>query len=207
MDNSAAILFGAKSLMPGGLGRTVLRVTGDNSQQYLRLLDTPLPAEIGPTARDGTRPAAELDAELERLSFAAGFSPQRRQLVRALVLLWHDHLNESHSIAQGIENADGSYVHAIMHRREPDYWNAKYWFRRVGKHPAFGKVAQRVEELLEERGAGELRRKLLPRGGWDAFAFVDACENGEGGCELLREVQKIEFIALLEHFLDDDTTP
>src|SRR5262245_3674168 len=40
--------------------------------------------------------------------------------------LWlaHDFLDESHAISQEIETPDGSYWHAIMHRREPDYWNS-----------------------------------------------------------------------------------
>jgi len=130
-----------------------------------------------------------------------------QQLVRALILLWHDHLEASHTISQGIENPDGSLVHAIMHRREPDYWNSKYWWRRVGKHPCFPKLARRVGDFLKSSGANGLAEKLIPRGEWDPFAFVDACEAAAGlpasnkQVELLREVQRIESEVALEHFL------
>src|SRR5262245_25063275 len=44
-----------------------------------------------------------------------------------LWLLAND-LNASHRISQELETPEGSYWHAVMHRREGDYGNAKYWF-------------------------------------------------------------------------------
>ena len=46
--------------------------------------------------------------------------------------LWllHDFLDESHKISQDVGSTTGSYWHAIMHRREPDSGNSKYWFQK-----------------------------------------------------------------------------
>jgi hypothetical protein len=158
------------------------------------LLNAPEPA-LGPERR----PTAKSVPEIERL-LADNASP----LARATMLLWHDHLDEAHHIAQDTENADGSYVHAIMHRREPDYGNAKYWFRRVGQHPCFKALAGEAERILA--GEKAILNRLVAGGQWDAFAFVDACEQAakakltrEQG-ELLRQVQAAELRLLFERF-------
>src|ERR1700719_4147373 len=91
--------------------------------------------ELGPGPRQGVLPHAQLDPPLNKLLAQADLSSTSRDLIRALVLLWHDRLDAAHAIAQAIEDADGSFLHGIVHRREPDYGNARYWFRRVGAHP------------------------------------------------------------------------
>jgi hypothetical protein len=50
--------------------------------------------------------------------------------------LYIDQLDRSHRISQNLGDQTGSYWHAIMHRREGDFGNSKYWFRRTGDHPA-----------------------------------------------------------------------
>jgi hypothetical protein len=50
--------------------------------------------------------------------------------------LWHDargDWDEAHRIAQDIHDADGSWVHAYLHRKEGDLSNASYWYRRAGR--------------------------------------------------------------------------
>ena len=52
--------------------------------------------------------------------------------VKSGLYLWNDCLKESHRISQKIESETGSFWHAIMHRREPDFSNSKYWWGKVG---------------------------------------------------------------------------
>src|SRR6188508_1192336 len=106
------------------------------------LLETAQLPELGPGPRAGVRGGRELrEAVAEALN---GTNGERAELITALVLLWHDHLDAAHTIAQDLANSDGAFVHGIMHRREPDYSNAAYWFRRVGDHPAFPALADQV---------------------------------------------------------------
>ena len=171
------------------------------------LLATPEPPALDGTPRDGTLPAADLNARLDAPLGAAALLAENAALVRALLLLWHDHLDAAHTLAQGVENADGSFVHAIMHRREPDAWNSKYWWRRVGAHPVFPELARQAKALLEARGEDRLLAELAPGGRWDPAAFVDACEaarergGAEGHVRLLREVQRLETEVLMAHLL------
>ncbi len=59
-----------------------------------------------------------------------------RPALQSAIWLYVDELDRSHTISQGILDATGSYWHGIMHRREGDFSNAHYWFRKVGDHPA-----------------------------------------------------------------------
>jgi len=119
-----------------------------------------------------------------------------------------DDLEASHTIAQSIEgHPDGDYWHAIMHRREPDYANSKYWFRHVGRHPVFAQLAPRAAQILQEAPA-EVRsrwgKRLKVDARWDPLAFVDMCEAaaGDENSDLgmaARRIQWGEMLLLLRH--------
>jgi hypothetical protein len=181
-------------------------MAGTILQDLQKLLATTEPPELGPGPRPGILAEAVLEPKLDELFDRGEVAGAKQPLVRALVLLWHDHLESAHVISQSIASADGSLIHAIMHRREPDYGNAKYWFHRVGAHPAFPEIAARVGPLLESKTNRALAGKLIPQGRWDPFAFVDACEQAAGRASgsdhqaLLREIQVIESQVLLVRF-------
>jgi hypothetical protein len=51
-----------------------------------------------------------------------------------LTALWHDARGEwddAHRLAQDVDDQDGAWVHAYLHRKEGDLGNAGYWYRRA----------------------------------------------------------------------------
>jgi hypothetical protein len=59
--------------------------------------------------------------------------PEAAPLIAAL---WWDakgNWSRAHDIAQDIDVPEGAWVHAYLHRKEGDSWNAGYWYRRAGK--------------------------------------------------------------------------
>lgn len=102
---------------------------------------------------------------------------QRRDLAAVcLALLWlrFDFLDEAHKIVQEIETPAGSFGHAIVHRREGDYANSKYWLRQASEQAIFPALAQFCGEVSSPEFASPASR-LVTGGGWNAPAFVDLC--------------------------------
>jgi hypothetical protein len=170
------------------------------------MLVTPEAPELGPGPRAGVQSVARVNEMVDSFLQNARLGPDTGELVRALILLWHDHLDEAHQIAQGVGTANGSLVHGIMHRREPDYGNAKYWLHRAGRHPCLIEIGRHAVDLLGAKGEDALRKELTPHNLWDAAEFVDACEDAARNPgrnqrnQLLRDLQRIETETLLEYF-------
>src|SRR5579884_3956805 len=95
------------------------------------------------------QPHREARGKLEAVpsAFPPGAERDLAASCRAGLWLAFGFLDESHKISQDLHTAEGSYWHALMHRREPDFWNSKYWFRQVGAHPVFADLAKAAAEL------------------------------------------------------------
>ena len=138
------------------------------------------------------------------------------ECVKSGLLLWNDALDSSHKIVQNIGTKTGNYWHAIMHRREPDYSNAKYWFDRVGSHPIFPTLRKRVLDSLK---AGSCQSNQLANfaeasketDSWNARQFVDWCQAAEqnphaDAIEFLQRTQVEEIKLLLDYSLRNALT-
>ncbi len=114
--------------------------------------------------------------------------------------LYHDFLDESHEISQSLSGSTGSYWHGIMHRREPDAANAKYWFRQVGRHEIFPRLLTAAREIVPD-DSQELA-DVVRADAWDPFLFIDRCEAARGVESTLaascRQVQLLEWQLLFD---------
>jgi hypothetical protein len=179
-------------------------LNGATKEEIQKLFETLQPPDLGPGPRPGIKSESELKKCLDEAIGNSSAQADQWELITALVLLWHDQLDRAHELAQEVANPTGSFVHGIMHRREPDYGNAAYWFRRVGRHPAFPEIANRASKALDARGEAELGQKLISGGEWDPFAFITACESAARTSsptrqkEVLRELQAIESVSLFD---------
>jgi hypothetical protein len=141
------------------------------------------PLDQFPTNRLGpTTSHQPMRATLAAFDFDQAFG--RHRIIDAdaaqccLSALWlrYDFLDESHEVSQQIETPSGSYWHGIMHRREPDYGNAKYWFRRVGRHPVFDALLASARHEATNSSLPALKA-LVEQSAWDPCRFVDLCQQ------------------------------
>lgn len=88
---------------------------------------------------------AEFSASLSNTQPPTGLHP----VVEAL---WHDangDWEQAHNIAQSREGTrDYDRLHAYLHRKEGDAWNAGYWYRRAGAPVFSGTLDEEWHELV-----------------------------------------------------------
>lgn len=139
-------------------------------------------------------------------------SPDDAVALKAGLWQMNGFLDQSHELAQSVEGGcrekAGDYWHAIMHRREPDYSNAKYWFRRVGSHGIHAFLARDADGILSacpSPAAAHWRDKITGNSWekWNPLAFVDLCEQVEKKDDpelslAARQIQLIEMVLLLK---------
>ncbi len=157
------------------------------------LLDQLSPPPLGPGAHNSAR-QAELAALTHADLFSDAAALSNSDLADCCLSgLWlgFNFLEKSHEISQRLKSQSGSYWHALMHRREPDYSNSAYWFKRVGDHPLFKDIAVAIADTVKD--ASPALQALATS--FDPYAFNDACEAAAAGKE---DVAVCEAIQLIE---------
>ena len=70
-----------------------------------------------------------------------------------LKALWYDakgDWQQSHSIIQDIEDVSAAWIHAYLHRKEGDIWNADYWYNKAGKKRPSVSLEQEWENIVND---------------------------------------------------------
>ena len=124
-----------------------------------------------------------------KVADAAHFSLVRGGLYYAV-----DALDECHKIFQEDHTDLGSYWHGMMHRREGDFDNARYWFRRTSR--------LMIADTLHE-AAAHVSPLMARQSSWDAYVLTGECEQAVHGAEEKRAecvaLLRVEFDGLLDY--------
>ena len=70
-----------------------------------------------------------------------------------LEAMWYDgkeDWHQSHEIAQKQNTPAHCLVHAYLHRKEGDNWNANYWYQRAGRKMPSTTLKQEWEAIVQE---------------------------------------------------------
>lgn len=71
-------------------------------------------------------------------------------LTRYLLSLWWDGKEDwekAHEIIQDIQDPTAAWIHAYLHRKEGDVFNANYWYNRASKRMPGYELKQEWKEI------------------------------------------------------------
>jgi hypothetical protein len=67
--------------------------------------------------------------------------------------LWHDAKGDwetSHTIIQDVNDKTAAWIHAYLHRKEGDVFNANYWYNKAGRRMPGYTLEKEWEEIVKE---------------------------------------------------------
>jgi len=167
-------------------------------------LDPNAYGELVPSG-EGNATARDLLEGVQASDLITGPIARRDEANGLLAGLWlyFDWLDQSHAISQKIESATGSFWHGIMHRREGDFSNSKYWYNRTDGHPIYQTLTVRAAEVVNPFPADKSVYRLVAHG-WDSAVFVDLVQQvyrdqSDPRHRLCVALQELEWRTLFEH--------
>lgn len=117
----------------------LIRELPDEIEKACLPLFEALPADKAMAALVPKEPQDKEIVELaERVVQSDAFAELRE--AQAGVWLYVDELERSHKISQSLTTREAMTWHGIMHRREGDFGNSKYWFHQAGFHQALKRI-------------------------------------------------------------------
>ncbi|RQO69507.1 hypothetical protein DBR43_15635 [Pedobacter sp. KBW06] len=91
-----------------------------------------------------------IDKDHFKNTIISGEMPE--QLSPPLLALWHDGKGDwktAHDLIDHLNDRASAHVHAYLHRKEGDLWNADYWYQRAGKSAPDQSLEKEWEELVQ----------------------------------------------------------
>jgi hypothetical protein len=120
--------------------------------------------------------------------------PLAFDVIRGGLLYALDDLAGCHEFFQNTACDLVGYWHGMMHRREADFDNARYWFRRAGALPFFGTLHSRAAEISTD---------AAKQMSWDPYLFTNECEQHRFGADSeeasLARLQRAEFEVVFDY--------
>jgi hypothetical protein len=91
--------------------------------------------------------------DIQTLKQTLSVSSLSSEYLRAL---WHDLQGDwdtAHKIVQSMTDVNAMWIHAYLHRKEPDISNARYWYNKAGKpFPEGQSYEQEASDILDGLG-------------------------------------------------------
>ena len=67
--------------------------------------------------------------------------------------MWYDakdNWDKAHELIQDITDKNAAWIHAYLHRKEGDPWNADYWYAKAGKKRPLLSLEEEWEQIVTQ---------------------------------------------------------
>ncbi len=116
----------------------------------------------------------------ERLGqFLANSRLPTDSLITAMLWLRIGVIDKPHEIVQEGRTPIASYLHGIVHRMEGDFWNSKYWFKKVRDVRLLEQLSNLMERSLKGQSLSSTAAslKIMQGNVFVPAELVSACEK------------------------------
>ena len=77
------------------------------------------------------------------------YNDQWNRFQKALFFDHQGDWSKAHDLVDGHPGKEAAHIHAYLHRKEGDQWNAGYWYRQANKEMFTGSLDEEWENLWQ----------------------------------------------------------